>query len=105
MNVLIFLIYAQNGKFQKEKEKESLTLLCPSLVFIFTSPKKNSLKKYYNNITLPLGPYLFQLENLFCLSHRKIHWTMSVGNVGLKICLLETSNFMVTLTFFFLGVH
>jgi len=28
-----------------------------------------------------------------------------VDNVGLKICLLGTSNFMVTLTFFFLGVN
>ena len=28
----------------------------------------------------------------------KIHWTMSVDNVGLKICLLET--FMVTLVLF-----
>jgi hypothetical protein len=28
-----------------------------------------------------------------------------VNNVGLKICLLGTSNFMVTLAFFFLGVN
>ena len=30
---------------------------------------------------------------------------MSMNNVGLKICLLGTSNSMVTLTFIFLGVN
>jgi hypothetical protein len=46
-----------------------------------------------------MGPYLFLLEHLFCLPHRKIRWTTSVNNVGIKICLLGTSNSMVTLTF------
>ena len=46
-----------------------------------------------------MGPSLFLLEHLFCLSHRKTRWTMSLDNVGLKICPLETSNSMVTLTF------
>jgi len=46
-----------------------------------------------------MGPCLFLLEHLFCLSHRKTYWIMSVDNVGLKICLLGTSNSMVTLSF------
>jgi hypothetical protein len=39
------------------------------------------------------------------LSHRKTCWTMSINNVGLKIYFLKTLNFMVTMTFFFLGVN
>ena len=46
-----------------------------------------------------MGPCLLLLEDLFCLSHRKTRWIMSMDNVGLKICLLGTSNFMITLTF------
>ena len=29
-----------------------------------------------------MGPCIFLLEHLFCLSHHKTHWTMSVDNVG-----------------------
>jgi hypothetical protein len=47
-----------------------------------------------------MDPCLFLLDHLFCLSHRKTHWTMSVDYVGLQICLLGTSTSMVTLTFF-----
>ena len=46
------------------------------------SPPKKSLKYHYNGI-----------------SHRKPCWTMSVDYVGLKICRLRTSTFMVTLPF------
>jgi hypothetical protein len=46
-----------------------------------------------------MGQFLFLLGHLFCLSHRKTRWTMSVDYVGLKICLLGTLNSMVTLTF------
>ena len=46
-----------------------------------------------------MGPF-FLLEYLFYLSHRKTRWTMLVDYVGLQICLLGTSNSMVTLTFF-----
>jgi hypothetical protein len=42
----------------------------------------------------------YLVDDLFCLSHRKTRWTMLVDNVGLKVRLLETSNSMVTLTFF-----
>ena len=38
-------------------------------------------------------------EHLFCLSHRKTRWTMSMDNVGLETCLLGTSNSMATLIF------
>ena len=44
-----------------------------------------------------MGPCLFLLEHLFCLSQRKTRWTMLMDNLDLNICLLETSNFMVTL--------
>ena len=76
----------------------SLKILLSSLVFIFFSPKKISLKLNYNNISPPMdiAPYL--LEHLSCLSHYKTRWTMSVNNASLKICLSETSNPMVTLT-------
>ena len=47
-----------------------------------------------------MGPCRFLHEHLFCLSHRKTRWIMLVDNVGLEICILGTSNYMVTLTFF-----
>ena len=35
-----------------------------------------------------MGPCLFLLEHLFCLSHPKTRWTMLVDNIDLKkICL------------------
>ena len=47
-----------------------------------------------------MGPCCFLLKHLFYLSHCKTRSTMSVDNVGLKTCLLGTSNSMVTLTCF-----
>ena len=47
-----------------------------------------------------MGPCFFLLDHLFCLSHRKTRWTMSVDFVGLKICLVGTSTSMVTLILF-----
>ena len=47
-----------------------------------------------------MGPYLFLPDPLFCLSHRKTRWAMSMDYLGLKICVLGTSTFMITLTFF-----
>jgi hypothetical protein len=47
----------------------------------------------------------FLLEHLCCISRRKTCWTMSMDNVGLTIYLLETSNSMVTLTFFPWCIH
>ena len=45
-------------------------------------------------------PWHLQRENLFCLSHRNTHWTMTMDNIGLNIGLLESSSSMVTLTSF-----
>ena len=55
---------------------------------------------YYKNIYLPWALAFFLPEHLFCLSHRKTRWTMSMDSVSIKICLLGTLNFMITLTFF-----
>ena len=52
-----------------------------------------------------MGPSLLLPDHHFCLSHRKIHWIMSVDNVSLELCLLRTLNSMITLTIFFLGVN
>jgi len=48
-----------------------------------------------------MDPCLFLPENFVCLSHHNTRLTISLDDVGLKICFLRTSNFMVTLTFFF----
>ena len=85
-------------------KKIKLIIFLSSLVFIFSSQKNISFKPYYNIISLPWAlPFL--LEHLFCHSHRKTRWTMWVDNVDLEIYLLGTSNSMVTLTFFSLGVN
>ena len=47
-----------------------------------------------------MGPCLFLLWHLFCLSHRKPCFTKLADNVGLKICLLDTSNSMSLWHFF-----
>ena len=65
-------------------------------MFVFSFPKK------FINITTFVchGPPAFLLlDHPFCLSHLKTCWTMLVDNVGLRICLLGTSNSMVTVTF------
>ena len=62
--------------------------------------QKNSLQIYDNIISMPWALAFFLLEHLFCLSHYKTRWSMSVNYVGIKICLLGTSTFMVTSTSF-----
>ena len=52
-----------------------------------------------------MGPCLFLQDHRLCRSHRKTCWSMYVDNVGHMyvdnvMCLLWTSNSMVTLTFF-----
>ena len=47
-----------------------------------------------------MGPCLFLSYHLFCFSHHKTRWTMSVDYAGIKICLLGTSTSMITLTLF-----
>ena len=39
-----------------------------------------------------MGPHPFLPDHLFCLSHHKTLWTMSMDYVGLKIGPLGTSN-------------
>ena len=85
------------------KNNLSLTILLSCIVFIFSFPKNISLKFYFDNIFLSWAPiYFFLLEHLFYVSHCKTHWTMLMDNIGLKLCLLGTSNYMVIMTFFFL---
>ena len=93
----------KNDSFEKKKNL-SLTILVFSLALIFSSPNKSSFRNCYNNVSLPWARVFFLLEHVYCISHHKTHWTMLVDNVGLKICLLGTSNSMVTLTFS-LGVN
>ena len=76
----------------------------PFFCFLFSSsclPWKNFIASlllwwYFSE----MGTCLFLHEHLFCLSHDKTRWTMLVDDVGFQICLLGTSNSMVTLTFF-----
>ena len=95
----LFWCVSKKGNFEKEKKFK----FDHSFVFIFSSPITFLLKKSIRTIILCHGPLPFKkkLEHLFCFSHRKTRWTMSVGKVGLTIWLLETTNSMVTLTLFF----
>ena len=99
VNVLIFFYYVQKGSFEK-KIKFDYSFVFSWLHPLF--PNKNFKKVYYNNISLPwtLASFFFLLEHLFCLSQRKTCQTMSMNNVGLKLCLLGTLNSIITLTFF-----
>ena len=81
-------------------KNSSLIIFLSSQVFIF-SFQILFIKENIITIFLCHGSLPFSSDHLFCLSHRKMHWTMSVDNVGPKICLLGTSNSMVTLTIFF----
>ena len=47
-----------------------------------------SPQKFIKQHFFATGPCLFLPNHLFCLFHCKAHWTMSVDNVGLQICLL-----------------
>jgi hypothetical protein len=64
------------------------------------SPPKKFHSKYVTTIFLCHGPLPFKPYHLFCVSHHKTRWTMSMDYVGLKICLMGTSTSMVTLTIF-----
>jgi hypothetical protein len=93
-----FLNICQNGNFEEFKFHRSLVFSCLQLLF----PKKiekQLLQIYYQHFS-SMGPCVFLPEHLFCLSHCKTCRTMSKDNVGLKLCLLGTSNSMVTLIFF-----
>jgi hypothetical protein len=53
-------------------------------------------------ISLPwaLAFFFSTVALLMRLSHRKTHWTVSVHNVGLIICVMGTSNSKITLFIF-----
>ena len=82
-------------------ENHALWTLTRRKSCIKTPPTKK--KNHYNIHFSTMGLYFFLLDHLFCLSHCKTHWSMSTNCVGLKTCLLGTSIYMVTMTFF-LGV-
>jgi hypothetical protein len=93
----------KKGSFEKKKGRKRFD---HSFVFYFLHLLFCKNENYLKTICfLPWGPTFFLLEHLFCLSHRNSRWTMSVDNVGLKICLLGTTNSTVTLTFLLLGVN
>jgi hypothetical protein len=100
VSVLIFLIYIQKWQLWiKFKSDHSFVFFClhflfPPPILIFSFINKVLWQYFYT-----MGPCLFKPKHLFCLSHRNTHWIMSVDNVGLQLCLLGTSNSMVTLTF------
>ena len=100
--IVLLYIYAQKGKFWNFEIKNEfwpLSLFLSSFISL-----KESIQIWLWQHFFAMGPWLFLLEHLFCLSHRKICWIMSMDNVGLKICLLGTSSSMIILTFF-LGVN
>ena len=78
----IFLYMPKKDNF--EAKKSILTTLLSSSSLL---PKQISLKKVILHHFSAMGPCLFLLEHLLCLSHRKTRWTMSVDNVGVKICI------------------
>ena len=91
MNVLIFLTLRSKKAVlgKREKRGKSLTILLSSLVFIFSSPWKiHETFIITSFLCLPWAPAFFYQSTSFAPPHRKTHWTMSVNNVGLKICLL-----------------
>ena len=99
VNELIFSEVYANIYFKKavlRRRNSSLTFSCLLLSSSFLPPKKF----YLHQSLLYHSSTFFLLEHLFCLSHRKTRWIMSIANVGLKICLLGTSNSTITLTFF-----
>ena len=54
-----------------------------SLVFILSPPNKSFITNNYIKF-LPWDLAFFCMSTFFCLSHRKIHWTMSMNNIDLK---------------------
>ena len=98
VNVLIFFNISPRRAILKKNSGLSILLSC-----LVLSSSIFPIKKILLRILLQqyfFATCLFLLEHPFCLSHRKIRWTMSMDNIGFKIRLLGSSNSMVTLTFF-----
>ena len=84
-------------KHVPKKFDHSLVFSCHHLLV----PKKVSLNFLITTTFLCHEPWSFFLSQLlFCLSHRKTRWTISVYKLGLKISLLGISYSTITLTFF-----
>ena len=94
VNMFFFIKTFMSKKGGFEKKVKSLIIL----LIILYPPKTFHQTKLITSYSA-MGPCLFLLEHLFCFSHRKTHLTMSTDTASLKICLLETLNFMATLTF------
>ena len=110
VNVLIFLKNVEREicpkrrilKEKKIKCDHSLVFSCLHLLF----PRKIKIKIISNKlfyISLH-GPVPFLLEPLFCLSHCKTCWTMSLDNIGFK-CVFWGPWTPWSLWHFFLGVN
>ena len=99
VNVLILFNICLKSAVLKEKKfkfDHSFVFSCLHLLFPQNNYIQNLSKQYFPT----MGPCLFLPKHLFCLPRHKTQWTMLVDSARLKICLLGTSNFMVTLTFF-----
>ena len=97
VNVLIFLIY------MLKKCSSKIIQVWPFSCLLLSSsslPQITFHQKIIITSFLYTGPCLFLLEHLFCLSHRKTCWTMSMDNVGLKICLFGDLELHGHLSFF-----
>ena len=92
LNVLNCVIYVQKAQFWKEKIKIKIREWPFYYLFLSSSflPPKIFINFFIITTFLCHGPFLFKkkLKHLFCLSHHNTCWTMSMDNVGLKICLL-----------------
>jgi hypothetical protein len=62
--------------------------------------KKYSLKFHYINIYLSWALAFFLLEHLFCLSHNKTHWTMSVDQCPRSLWAYSVKIRVILITYF-----
>ena len=105
VNVLTLLIHFQQGQFWK-KNSSSLTSLLSSLVFIFSYSQTISLNLCYSIISMSWALAFFSTRTslLTSLTAKPVglcQWIMQ----ALKTYLWGTSNSMISLTFFSLGVN
>jgi hypothetical protein len=93
------VLMSKKGSFwgRKLKVDHSFVISCLRLLF---PPNFFFIQLLLYLYFSTMGPCLFLPEHLFCLSHPKTHWPMSMDNVGLQICFSGTWNSMITLTFF-----
>ena len=96
MNVLNFFNICSKKEVLKCKKFKFVHSLHFSF-FHLLFPNKSFIQAL---IFLCMGPCFCFTKAPFCLSHRKTHWTMTLDNLGLQTCLLGTSNFTLTMTFF-----